>query len=124
MLTPDGVFVVSTLNLAHNQKRKATYQTPPFHEKEFLPHELQTLLRQVFPVVELSGLYPGVRHRLFHRLKKWGMDRWGSPRWNLVRRFYDRLDTGEFVLRRRCSPGAIDLIAICRLSPASGGAHG
>ena len=115
VLTPEGVFVVSTLNLQHNLKAgKTTYQKPSFHEKEFLPEELRALLRQVFPLVEMSGLYPRPRYRVYRRLKRWGLDRWGAPTWNPVKRFFATLRTDDHTLKPCCTSQAIDLIAICR----------
>lgn len=115
VLAPGGVCVISTLNVDHNRKGAASYQKPSFHEKEFSPAELRTLLDGVFPFVELHGLYPTGRHRAYQRLKKWGVDRWGPARWNAVRRFYDQeLNTDDYRLVARFDDGAIDLIAVCR----------
>ncbi len=118
VLTSEGVLVVSTLNLDHNCKDPATYVKPSFHEKEFTPGEFRVLLRRVFPVVDVFGLYPGRRYRVCRRLKKWGLDRWGPARWNPVRRFLETLDTGAHELRTRLDAGAVDLIAICRKQAA------
>lgn len=114
VLTPEGVFVVSTLNLDHNRKGKADYQKPGFHVKEFTPDEFRALLQKVFSIVEVYGLYPRLSYRAYRRLKKWGLDRWGLPRWNPIRRFYQTLDTEDHCLRPRCTSQAIDLIGICR----------
>lgn len=114
VLTPDGVFVVSTLNLDHNRKGKADYVKPSFHEKEFTPAEFRMLLQSVFPVVEVFGLYPGRRYRVFRRLKKWGLDRWGPARWNPIKQFHQTLDTDAHELRVSVDNGAVDLIGICR----------
>ena len=130
LLTPDGVLVVSTLNLEHNRKPGRPYEKPSFHEKEFTEGELRALLAEVFPVVEMRGLYPGARHRLMRRLKKWGIDRLGPAAVNPVRRFYEAgLDTDDHCLKPACSPQAIDLIACCamreRMFPAMwDAAHG
>ena len=118
VLTPDGVLVVSTLNLDHNRKGKAGYVKPSFHVKEFTPEELRALLQRVFPVVDVFGLYPGLRYRLCRRLKKWGLDRWGPARWNPVRRFLETLDTDAHELRARLDAGAVDLIGVCRKQAA------
>ncbi|MBI2104141.1 MAG: methyltransferase domain-containing protein [Candidatus Omnitrophica bacterium] len=118
VLTPDGVLVVSTLNLDHNCKDPATYVKPSFHEKEFRPEELRALLQRAFPAVELFGLYPGRRYRIYRRLKKWGLDKWGPARWNPVRRFLQTLDTDAHELRPQLDASAVDLIAICRKQAA------
>ncbi len=114
VLAPEGVCVISTLNLTHNQKN-ARYQKPSFHEKEFTAPELEALLKSAFSRVEMLGLYPRARYRLNTRLKRWGMNRWGSAAANPVKRFFsEELRTGDHVLREECSSRAIDLIAICR----------
>jgi len=118
VLTPDGVLVVSTLNLDHNRKGKAGYVKPSLHEKEFTPGELRALLQRAFPVVDVFGLYPDRRYRCYRRLKKWGLDRWGPARWNPVQRFLETLDTDAHELRTRLDAGAVDLIAICRKQTA------
>ena len=114
LLTPAGVLVVSTLNLEHNRKPGRPYEKASFHEKEFTAGELRALLAEVFPVVEVRGLYPGARYRLMRRLKKWGMHRFRPAAINPVRRFYDvELSTDDHRLERACSPQAIDLIGYC-----------
>ena len=114
LLTPEGVLVVSTLNLEHNRKPGRPYQKASFHEKEFTAGEFRALLADVFPVVEVRGLYPGARYRLMRRLKKWGVHRLGPATANPARRFYDvELNTDDHQLRPHCSPQAIDLIGLC-----------
>ena len=113
VLTPKGVLVVSTMNLDHNRKPNGTYVKAPFHEKEFTAQEFTGLLRQVFPTVEVYGLYPTASYRIIHRLKRWGLDRLGGRR-NPIQRFYnERLSTRHYVLRPWTSSGAIDLIGFC-----------
>src|SRR3989338_1092562 len=124
VLAQDGVLVVSTLILEHNRKPGRPYEKASFHEKEFTAAELRALLAGVFPVVEVRGLHPGPRYRLMRRFKRWGIDRLGPASANPVRRFYDaELDTDDHPLLPRCSPGAIDLIALCarreRVFPAT-----
>jgi SAM-dependent methyltransferase len=114
VLAPDGVLVVSTLNLEHNRKPGRPYEKAGFHEKEFTAEELRALLAEVFPVVEVRGLHPSIRYRLMRRFKRWGIDRLGPASANPVRRFYDhQLNTDDHRLCRSCSSQAIDLIAFC-----------
>jgi len=123
VLTPGGVFVASTLNIDHNRKGNPHYRKADFHEHEFTAGEYRALLEGVFPLVELYGLYPRWRCRLYQRLKKWGLDRWGAPVRNPVARFFAAdLTTDDFVLRRRCGHRAIDLIAVCRTRSADAAA--
>ena len=115
VLTPDGVFVASTLNVEYNRKGNPNYEKASFHVQEFTAEAFRALLTSVFPRVELFGLYPRRRYRLYRRLKKWGIGRWGSPVQNPVARFFDeRLTTNDHVVRPRCNDGAIDLIGVCR----------
>ncbi len=117
VLKPDGVVVISTLNLDHNRKPGTVYTKPTFHEKEFTAQELEGLLRSVFPAVEIHGLYPRTRYRLLLRLKKWGLERWAADV-NPIRQFFrETLTTRDHVLRQRCTPAAIDLIAYCAKGP-------
>ena len=116
LLSPDGVLVVSTMNLDHNRKPGRPYEKASFHEKEFTAGELCALLAEAFPVVEVRGLYPGARYRLMRRLKRWGVHRFGPASANPVRRFYDTgLNTDDHYLKPACSPQAIDLIACCAM---------
>ncbi|MBI3087509.1 MAG: class I SAM-dependent methyltransferase [Candidatus Omnitrophica bacterium] len=117
VLRPAGVCVISTLNLAHNMKPGQPYQKLIYHEKEFTAPDLQVLLSQVFPVVELYGLHLTPRHRLYQRLKKWGLDRLGPSPLNPVARFYGRASVADFRVTRNVSPAALDLYALCRKSP-------
>ncbi len=114
VLTPDGRFVVSTLNLDHNRKGKSDYRKPDFHVKEFTAPELRELLEGIFPSVDLYGLYPSAGYRAARRLKKWGLDRIGPADANPIARFLRDVTTDAHRLMPRCDRSAIDLIAICR----------
>lgn len=114
VLAPRGVACLSTLNLAHNMKPGRPYEKLCYHEKEFTGPELEALLRQAFPRVELHGLYLTPRHRLNQRLKKWGLMRLGPQRLNPIARYFERMGVEGFQTRPRATPGALDLIAVCR----------
>jgi 2-polyprenyl-3-methyl-5-hydroxy-6-metoxy-1,4-benzoquinol methylase len=114
VLTPEGLCVISTLNLEHNRKPGQPYQKLCYHEKEFTAPELRALLERVFPHVELHGLYLSPAHHVAQRLKKWGLMRWGPPALNPIARFYDRMTVGGFHTRPGVSRAALDLIAVCR----------
>jgi len=118
VLSPSGLCVISTLNLAHNRKPGRPYEKLVYHEKEFTAPELHHLLAQTFPSVELYGLHLSRSHRLFQRLKKWGLNRIGPPAVNPVARFYARTSPADFCVSRDCSDEALDLIALCRKTPA------
>jgi 2-polyprenyl-3-methyl-5-hydroxy-6-metoxy-1,4-benzoquinol methylase len=116
VLAPDGVAVISTLNLAHNMKPGRPYEKLCYHEKEFTGPELRALLTQTFPRVELHGLYLSPAHHLAQRLKKWGLNRLGPPALNPVARFYERVTVDGYRTRPRVTRAALDLIAVCRVS--------
>lgn len=116
VLKPDGLFCVSTLNLANTMKPGKPYQKLIYHEKEFTGSELKGLLAQVFPTVEMSGVYPSWPHRVFRRLKKWGLDRVGPESLNPVVQFYRQASHRDYVVRGGVSRAALDLLALCRKS--------
>lgn len=118
VLRPGGVAVISTLNLAHNMKPGRPYEKLEFHEKEFTAPELQALLAKTFPSVELHGLHVTPMHRVYERLKKWGIDRLGPAALNPVARFYAKTSVRDFVVTRDVSAAALDLYALCKKSPA------
>ena len=117
VLTPDGVYCLSTLNLAHNMKPGQSYNKLCYHEKEFTGPQLRQLLERFFPHVELHGLYLTGKHRLYLRLKRWGFMKWGPARLNPIARFYDRMSVDAFTTKPSTSRAALDLIAVCRKTP-------
>ena len=119
ILTPEGLCVISTLNLEHNRKPGRPYEKLRYHEKEFTGPELRELLERVFPRVELYGLYLSPAHHVAERLKKWGLMKWGPPSLNPIARFYDHMTVERFRTRSRVSPAALDLIAVCRKTAPS-----
>ena len=114
VLKPDGFACITTLNLDNAMKPGEPYEKLRFHEKEFTGPELEQLLKQHFPAVEMNGLYLSPKHHLFQRLKKWGLLRWGPPSLNPVARFYENVTVDHFTVRRGVKPYALDLIAVCR----------
>ena len=120
VLRSSGLFCVSTLNLAHNMKPKRPYEKLIYHEKEFTAPELNALLKQVFPIVKMYGLHLSRTHRVFHRLKRWGLERVGPKSLNPVARFYEQASPKDFVVKRDISSAAIDLIALCQKSEGRG----
>jgi len=114
VLKHHGTFYVSTLNLEHNQKPGQPYQKLIYHEKEFTAQELHTLLREVFPVVELYGVHLTTTHRLYQRLKKWGLNRLGPPSMNPIARFYDSMTPAQFRVTPWRVRDSLDLFACCQ----------
>lgn len=121
VLKSTGVCCVSTLNLDHNRKPGRPYEKMCAHEKEFTAPELTTLLHQAFPDVALHGLHLSPRHRLFQRLKKWGLNRWGPAHWNPIARYFAReVSVDDFVVTSDVSQAALDLLAVCRPTRSPG----
>lgn len=118
ILSPSGLCVISTLNLAHNMKPGRPYEKLIYHEKEFTAPELKALLSKAFPSVALYGLHLTWPHRVFQRLKRWGLNRIGPASLNPVARFYQRTSPADFRVSRDVSDEALDLIALCRKTPA------
>lgn len=104
VLKPGGRLYVSTLNLEHARKPGQPYHKLIYHEQEFTAPELEGLLRQVFPCVTLYGLHPTLTHRLFRRLKKWGLG---------AERYFRGMTTRDFMVTRSQVRRALDLIAVC-----------
>ncbi|MBI2885246.1 MAG: methyltransferase domain-containing protein [Candidatus Omnitrophica bacterium] len=114
VLTPQGVFCVSTLNLANSMKPGRPYQKLIYHEKEFTGPELDALLRQVFPSVDMRGLFLSPMQRVVQRFKRWGLHRLGPPQWNPIARAYHQASTRDFVVRPCVTRSSLDLFALCR----------
>ena len=104
-----GELYVSTLNLANAQKPGSPYQKSADHEKEFTAPELESTLKQAFKDVHLHGLYYSPGHRVFRRLKKWGLA--GLPP---VRAHFAGVTVDDFRVRAGDARRSIDLIAVCR----------
>ena len=115
VLKPGGVFCVSTLNLENNLKYTPgrPYEKNVHHHKEFTAPELETLLKRFFAQVDMRGLQLSSKHRVFQRLKRWGINRIGPASLNPVARFYQSVDPSDFRVLRRNVRRSLDLIAIC-----------
>ena len=115
VLKPGGVFIVTTLNLSKAMKPGARYEKSPHHDKEFRPEELEAFLREAFPRVEMFGLYPGAQHRVYERLKKWGLFRMMPAGLNPVERFYKNITPADFSWQTRPDLGGCeDILGLCR----------
>jgi len=67
---------------------------------------------------EYSASYGDAAGSLHQRLKKWGLMRWGPTHLNPVVRFYDRMSVEAYRTKPSASRAALDLIAVCRTTPA------
>ena len=114
VLKPGGQLFVSTLNLDHNRKPGRPYEKLIYHEKEFTAPELESTLRAVFEKTTLYGVQPTLKHRLFRRLKRWGLRKTLPPPVNFVERYFQRMTVHDFVTTRSNVLQSIDLIALCQ----------
>ena len=114
VMKPDGLCILSTLNLSHAMKPGRPYEKLCYHEKEFTGPELQQLLTCHFPRVEMHGLYLTPAHHIYERLKKWGLMKFGPAHRNPIARFYSDVTVEDFRVRPGVSRAALDLIALCR----------
>ncbi|HTL71530.1 MAG TPA: class I SAM-dependent methyltransferase [Candidatus Eisenbacteria bacterium] len=109
VLKEGGQFYVSTLNLATAMKPGAPYEKNADHEKEYTAPEFEALLRRAFPDVRVYGLYYTARHRLFRRLKKWGLHRLAP-----VRGHFEAVTVDDFRVLPGDAARSVDLLAVCR----------
>jgi len=114
VLSPEGIFIVSTLNLERAMKPDNPYEKSRDHEMEFTPRDLENLLKKVFPRCALYGLHYRLHHRLFRRFKKWGLGRRLPGPINFVKAHFDRVSVADFKITGRNLHKAVDLIAVGR----------
>ena len=105
VLKDDGACLLVTLNVENNIKNAATYEKFYQHHKEFNKQELHGAVSEIFPSVEVFGLGVSLRHRVFRRLKRWGIR---------VESFYEHIVPGDFSVTRDVSRHSLDLFALCR----------
>ena len=115
VLKKGGKFFLSTLNLNHTMKSLFTYTKNSAHCKEFRLEELKALLTSAFPTVEIYGLHLTLRHGLYQRLKKIGIFNFLPDKQNPVKRFYNKITTGDFIITPHNLQKAIDFICICSI---------
>ena len=103
VLKPGGRLIVSTLNLDHARKPGKPYEKLIYHEKEFTTPELESLLKEVFHRVTMHGLHPSAAHKIFLRLKKWGLR---------VDGYFRGITVRDYAVTRK-TRSCWDLIAVC-----------
>lgn len=110
-----GIFVCATPNLEKNMKRKGDrYQIDPLHAKEYIYSDLKRLLESVFPKVEIYSFLPTSRHSFFLKLKKMGLLKYSLFGKNPVKKFYENISTGDFMVSGSNLKDAVDFIGICQ----------
>lgn len=112
VLKDDGVFYLSTLNLAHSMKSPETYRKNLAHCKEFRLAELSELLYKVFINVEIYGLHLTFKHCFYERLKKSGIFNFLPKAFNPVNRFYKKVTTSDFCITSDNLTKAIHFICV------------
>ncbi len=117
LLRPGGVVYVTTPNLLTLAPAGADKSDNPWHVKEYRAHEFEALCRQVFPRVEMLGLF----HARKLRVHEWALEAgWDAvhQRLGITQAFYDRftpaISSRDFTLRRYGLEGALDFLSVCR----------
>jgi SAM-dependent methyltransferase len=118
LLAPGGVAYVSTPNLLTLAREGAKKSDNPWHLKEYRAEEFKALCRQVFPEVEVWGLFHAGKLRWHELALAYGWDQ-VHARLRITKPFYDRftpaIATGDFALRiDRDLDRALDFLAVCR----------
>jgi len=115
VLRPQGIFVCATPNLEKNRKRKGDkYQIDPLHAKEYAYSGLNRLLESAFPKVEIYSFLPTARHSFFLKLKKIGLLKYNLCGRNPVKKFYENISSGDFMICGSNLKDAVDFIGICQ----------
>jgi SAM-dependent methyltransferase len=118
LLAPGGVAYISTPNLLTLAREGAKKSDNPWHLKEYRAEEFKALCRQVFPEVEVWGLFHAGKLRWHEFALAYGWDQ-VHARLRITKPFYDRftpaIATGDFALRiDRDLDRALDFLAVCR----------
>ena len=113
LLTDDGIFICSTPNIKDASPGSAV-PFSKFHVKEYLMDEFKGLLEAYFKKVNMFGLKRGSLLNFYRRLKKTGIFNFLPASINPVRRFYEQIDCGNFIIVKDNLDTALDLIAVCR----------
>jgi SAM-dependent methyltransferase len=118
LLAPGGVAYISTPNLLTLGREGAKKSDNPWHLMEYRAEEFKALCRQVFPEVEVWGLFHAGKLRWHELALAYGWDQ-VHARLRITKPFYDRftpaIATGDFALRiDRDLDRALDFLAVCR----------
>jgi 2-polyprenyl-3-methyl-5-hydroxy-6-metoxy-1,4-benzoquinol methylase len=117
LLRPGGRAFVSTPNLLTLAPPGAEKSDNPWHVKEYRAHEFRELCQEVFPSVEMLGLFHARKLAAHAWALKLGWDQL-HPRLHLTRPFYGwftpAIAASDFALRAAPLDRALDFLAICR----------
>src|SRR3990167_3731806 len=118
VLRPGGRVCLSTLNLKKNMKRGRLYNKSPHHDKEFTAQEFYEFITRFFDRVELFGLYPTAKHRVFENLKKSGVGKWLPIALNPIENYYRKMTVTDFKwVRKTDLDDCIDMMALAMDKP-------
>jgi len=112
ILSDNGIFICSTPNKLDASPHSDT-PLNKFHIKEYFLDEFKELLKSHFKEIDLFGLKRRRRLNFYRRLKKLGLFNFLPVSINPVRRFYERIDCDDFIIRKDNINTALDFIAIC-----------
>lgn len=113
LLKVSGIYICST----PNRKDASPGRDVPFnkfHIKEYLYDEFEELLETVFKKSDIFGLKRGKKLNFYRRLKKIGLFNFLPTRISPVKRFYDQIDCGNFIITKDKLDTALDFIAVCK----------
>jgi len=114
VLSDEGKFYLSTLNLEHAVKSLLTYKKNPAHCKEFDLRELRALLLKVFLSVDIYGVGLTLKHLVYQRIKRIGLFNFFPNGINPVDKFYNKVTTDDFIITKHNLKKVIDFICICK----------
>jgi len=117
LLAPGGAVYVSTPNLLTLAPPGAAKSDNPWHVKEYRAVEFEQLCREVFPRVQMLGLFHARKLRLHELALAYGWDT-VHARLRITKPFYDRftpsISARDFALRDTGLDGALDFLAVCQ----------
>jgi SAM-dependent methyltransferase len=116
-LRPGGTAYVSTPNVLTLAPPGAERSDNPWHVREYRPEELRALCAEVFPSVELLGVFHARALRAHAMALRLGWDRVHRAA-RITRPFYDRfvpgLSSRDFAVRPGPLDRSLDLLAVLR----------
>ncbi|MFH1888576.1 MAG: class I SAM-dependent methyltransferase [Candidatus Omnitrophota bacterium] len=112
LLNPAGIFICSTPNML-DASQNSVRPLNRFHVREYLFDEFRQLLGVHFKRIEISGLKKGARLNVYRMLKKSGLFNFLPDPINPVKKFYQKIDCGNFIIVKKGLDTALDFIAVC-----------
>lgn len=113
LLNYNGTFICSTPNRL-DASPGSIKPLNKFHIKEYLLTEFREILKTSFKDVKIFGLKRGKRLNFYRRLKKSGVFNLLPTSINPVKRFYESIDSDDFIIVKDKLDTALDFIAVCK----------